>query len=77
MSNFLLCVILGIFLCVLIIVCRKIMAQCKRRKPENDYTEDIKPVQYTFSSVFPNKEIMDKTFEIMNQNREKEKNKIQ
>lgn len=30
------------------------MVQCKRRKPENDHTEDIKQVRYTFSSVFFN-----------------------
>jgi len=38
---------------------------------KKEYTEITRSVKYTFSSVFPNEDIMNKTFEIMKQNREK------
>ena len=45
----------------------------KLKKEEKECTESTKSVKYTFSSVFPNEDIMNETFEILNQNREKEK----
>ena len=82
MSGFLLlCVKYFGFMFGLIIVIGEIRIRYnkknKMKKEEKECTESTKPVKYTFSSVFPNEDIMNETFEILNQNREKEKNKTE
>ena len=82
MSDFLLiCVKYFGFVLGLIIVSVGIRFRYKKKnkmkKEEKECTENTKSVKYTFSSVFPNEDIMNETFEILNQNREKEKNKTE
>lgn len=79
MSGFLLlCVKYFVFMFGLIIVIGEIRFRYnkknKMKKEEKECTESTESVKYTFSSVFPNEDIMNETFEIMEQNREKEKN---
>ena len=80
MSDFLLlCVKFFCFLFVMIIVIWKIKVRYDKknkikREEQNESTESVK---YTFSSVFPNKEVMDDVFEIIKQNKETEKNEKQ
>ena len=82
MSDFLLlCVKFFCFLFVLIIIIGEFKVRYdkknKIKKEEKERTESTESVKYTFSSVFPNEDIMNETFEILNQNREKEKNKTE
>ena len=77
MSDFLLlCVKFFCFMFVLIIVIGEIKVQYdkknKIKKEEKEQTESTESVKYTFSSVFPNKEVMDDVFEIIRQNKEPE-----
>lgn len=73
MSDFLLfCLKCFFFFLEIIIVIGWIRFRYKKKnKMKKEYTEITRSVKYTFSSVFPNEDIMNKTFEIMKQNREK------
>ena len=78
MSDFLLlCVKFFCFLFVMIIVIWKIKVRYdkknKIKREEKEQNESTESVKYTFSSVFPNKEVMDDVFEIIKQNKETEK----
>ena len=82
MSDFLLlCVKFFCFLFVMIIVIWKIKVRYdkknKIKREEKEQNESTESVKYTFSSVFPNKEVMDDVFEIIRQNKEPEKNEEQ
>lgn len=82
MSDFLLlCVKFFCFLFVMIIVIWKIKVRYdkknKIKREEKEQNESTELVKYTFSSVFPNKEVMDDVFEIIKQNKETEKNEKQ
>ena len=82
MSDFLLlCVKFFCFLFVMIIVIGKIKVRYdkknKIKREEKEQNESTESVKYTFSSVFPNKEVMDDVFEIIKQNKETEKNEKQ
>ena len=81
MSDFLLlCVKFFCFLFVMIIVIWKIKVRYEKNKikrEEKEQNESTESVKYTFSSVFPNKEVMDDVFEIIKQNKETEKNEKQ
>ena len=79
MSDFLLfCVKFFCFMFVLVIVIGKIKVRYdKKNKIKKELKESTESVKYTFSSVFPNKEVMDEVFEIIKQNKETEKNEKQ
>ena len=82
MSDFLLlCVKFFCFLFVMIIVIWKIKVRYdkknKIKREEKEQNESTESVKYTFSSVFPNKEVKDDVFEIIKQNKETEKNEKQ